>query len=195
MLFFFLKKKKEKAKYKKKISFAAVCQTYCISKDVKVCFSFWKTIKSRHVRKKLLSPFRPPASFHTITIFASQNMRGEYESMPEAQSINTPHFFFWQDHQSFSMRGLTWVDWVQMPWAAICYQIVSDMRCDLITAATERKNPLSDTDATALPHCGFFLSSSRDGPDTLRGFFFNLWLTERLENSAAHHGTLHKDRK
>lgn len=33
---------------------SAACQTYCISKDVKVYFSFWKTIKYHHVRKKLL---------------------------------------------------------------------------------------------------------------------------------------------
>lgn len=149
-----------------------MCQTYCISKDVKVCFGFWKTIKSRHVRKKLPSSCRPPACFHTITIFASQNMTEEYERMPGAQPINTPQFSFWQDHQSSSVRALTWVAWVQMPWAAICYQIVSDMRCDLIAAATERKNLPSDTDGTALPHCGFFLSPPRDGPDRLRGTFF-----------------------
>lgn len=38
---------------KENIFLSAACQTYCISKDVKVYFSFWKTIKY-HVRKKLL---------------------------------------------------------------------------------------------------------------------------------------------
>lgn len=42
----------KKGKIEKIFSFAAVCQTYCILKDVKVCFSFWKTIKSCHVEKE-----------------------------------------------------------------------------------------------------------------------------------------------
>lgn len=143
-------------------------------------------------RKKLLSSSRPAGVIsihHNITIFASQNMREESESTSGAQSINTPHFPFWQDHQSSSVRGLTWVDCVQMPWTVICYQIVSDMRCDLITAATERKNLSSDTDATPLPRCGLFLSSSRDGPDRLRGIFFlsvTHWQTRKFSRSSWH---------
>lgn len=76
---------------------------------------------------------------------------------------------------------------VQMPWASICDQIVSDMRCDLLPLTAERKNLSYDTDVTPLPCCAFFLSSSDDGPDLPGKESFYPWLTERLENFSVHH--------
>lgn len=53
---------------KENVFLSAACQTYCISKDVKVYFSFWKTIKYHHVRKKplLVSPVISVSSPHLM---------------------------------------------------------------------------------------------------------------------------------